>query len=246
MAGTLRDIAVTRETMRELDRIAIEEYGIPGLILMENAGIGCTRAAIELMTRTEKSRAVIFAGPGNNGGDGFVVARHLMNSGYETLVCHLAGSSGGTADLDTNRRIYENMDGLISIIEEGVSASAFIYDHVPDDVIIVDALFGTGLTKPLEGTALEIVRELSRTKTPKLAVDVPSGLCANTGKVLGACAQMEMTICLGLPKKGLFEEEGADLSGEVHWVDISLPRDLVDRALNNEALSKKGQSDEDS
>ncbi len=227
--------------MREIDRRAIEEYGIPSILLMENAGIAVMHEVIKILgTVLRKRRAVpmeiaIFTGKGNNGGDGFVAARHLFNRGHQTTVFFFQQPSEMKPDPLTNFRILEKMNVRLVNGSQGLDAKK-TKDVLANANVIVDAIFGTGLSKPVEDplkTAIELINE---SKLPVVAVDIPSGLHADTGEVMAVCVKAKVTVTLGLPKKGFILNQAERFTGKVIVADISIPQSLLNQI-------RKGQAD---
>jgi NAD(P)H-hydrate epimerase len=196
--------------MREIDRRAIEEYGVPSPALMENAGRAVADAvrALDPMRR----RVLLVCGRGNNGGDGFVAARHLANGGFEAMLLLAEGEPRGDAEL-----MARSARRMCAVVSSMLAVS-------PD--LIVDALYGTGLTRPVEGPARELIRRINGAQVPVVAVDVPSGLDADTGRVLGEAVRATVTVTMGLPKVGF--ERAAEYVGRLVVADIGIPRALLE------------------
>ncbi|MDD5085703.1 MAG: NAD(P)H-hydrate epimerase [Candidatus Omnitrophica bacterium] len=213
---------VTRKEMREIDREAIEKYKIPSLILMENAGL-CVAEAIE--TRKGVSIAVV-CGKGNNGGDGLVAARHLANHGYKVKVFLLTPKEAIKGDSSTNLAIWEAMGGPVSEVLEEKDMRSF-RSGLEGSSVIVDAIFGTGLEKEVTGFFRSVIDAINESRKAVVAVDIPSGLCADTGRVMGSAVRAAITVTLGLPKRGFRTNEGPKYCGEVKVADISLPASLI-------------------
>ncbi len=216
--------SVTRAEMVELDRKAIEDYGIPALVLMENAGLRSAESARKILRRVKGKSAAIFCGKGNNGGDGLVCARHLINQGYTVKICLLGKASEiGSDPVITNLNILKKMGADIREIP-GVND---LRKHKPDLAavhLIIDAIFGIGLAGPVRGypgRAITLVNSLGK---PVLSLDVPSGLDADTGLAAGPCVKASETITFGFPKKGLLCNDGPQYAGKVTVADIGLPR----------------------
>jgi NAD(P)H-hydrate epimerase len=223
---------LSREQVRELDRRAAEGFGIPGIVLMENAGRGCAELLMRL--NPTKQPVVILCGPGNNGGDGFVIARHLDNQGWPVDVQTVAknGNPDQPGDADVNFDI---------LFTSGIPFTQFHPDHFTQpqlDVIakrtkrpgwIVDALFGTGLTRPLGSPYADLVALVNASGNPVLAVDLPSGLDCDTGEPLGPTVRATHTATFVAPKKGFLNSKSKEWTGEVHVIDIGAPRILVDQ-----------------
>ncbi len=217
----------TAEQMQELDRKAIESYRIPGILLMENAGRGATEAILSYFPDLVSKRVVIIAGKGNNGGDGFVVARHLMHRGISVKVILLTDPKSLRGDAETNYHILYRMKGEIL-----PSPSTKDYQKVKKDVekadLLVDAIFGTGLDAEVRGYYREVMDHLNGLHKPIVAIDIPSGLNANTGKPLGTAIRATLTVTFGLPKLGLLLSPGTNYVGDLKIVDIGFPKSLVE------------------
>lgn len=218
---------VDSATMRGLDETAIKKYGIPGLALMENAGMGVAHI-IEREFGNLKGKGVsIFAGKGNNGGDGFVAARHLCNRGFKAAVYLLAKKTDVKGDAKTNLNIWEKMSGETRTI---VSAKD-IEKHksaIRHSALIVDAILGTGLSSEVKGIHKGMIDFINSLNKPVVAVDVPSGLDASNGRVLGSCVKAMVTATMAIPKIGLCVYPGADYAGRIEVVDIGIPQQLLE------------------
>ena len=214
--------------MKELDRRAQEEYGIPSLILMENAGIRASETAVKLLERRESKSVVIFCGPGNNAGDGFVTARHLINNDIKVKLFLLTKGTDFKGDALTNYLILKKMHAQIielSSLDYLMNASTAL----AKEGLIIDAIFGIGLNKDIEGFIAEVIQEINKTGVPVLALDVPSGLCATTGRIFKNCLKAHTTIAFGAAKSGFFKLHGQEMTGELIVADISLPKELLNR-----------------
>ncbi|MFI5217615.1 MAG: NAD(P)H-hydrate dehydratase [Candidatus Limnocylindria bacterium] len=204
------------DEMRALDRHTIETLGVPGELLMESAGRAVAEAALGLLT--PGTSVLVVCGRGNNGGDGLVAARHLYALGVPVRVALLGSAASLRGDAAASLRRAR----AAGVPIEGERWRA------PAAGVIVDAIFGTGLSRPVEGAAASSIRRIaaSRAASPEalrvLAVDLPSGLCADTGQVLGAAAPADMTLTLALPKPGLVLEPGRTLAGRVRVARIGI------------------------
>lgn len=223
--------AATRDKIRELDRIAIEEYGIPGAILMENAGRRCAEAAVEMLGDPEASRVLIVCGKGNNGGDGFVVARHLANRGAEAavlLMAEIADVLEAENEAALNLRIIRRMG--IPVRELGGAKEArTAIGEMGDCDLVVDALLGTGISGEVREPFRSAIEAVNALRAPVLAVDVPSGLDCDTGEPLGVAVRADRTVTFAVAKVG-FARPGADAyTGPVEVAEISIPRAEIER-----------------
>ncbi len=209
----------TREIIRELDRKTIEEYGVIGLLLMENAGRGVVRVVLDEFP--EAKQIAIFAGGGNNGGDGFVAARHLLSAGKEVITYLATDPDKISGDALTNFEALKKIGGKIVELKGDLSS----YERSD---LIIDALLGTGLESEVKGFYKRVIEFINSTSTPVVAVDLPSGLDCNTGQPLGVSVKAEATVTFVAPKLGLAVYPGAELAGRVFVVDITVPKFLED------------------
>lgn len=213
---------ITREEVSQIDGSAAEAFGIPTLVLMENAG----RSVADWLTRREGvgRRAVIVCGPGNNGGDGGVVARHLDGAGWDVTVIWLAKPSALSPLAAQQRGMLE----AARIRQEFLTQAVGAWDQrLAGADWVVDAIFGTGLSREVGGVHLDAIRALNCAKTRVVAVDIPSGLDANTGAVLGEAVRADATVTFVAPKLGFLAPGAKDYLGEVEVAPIGLPRALL-------------------
>ena len=216
----------TAEQMREFDRRAADEYCVPSIVLMENAGSSVFQEVVETLESVRGKRVAVVAGGGNNGGDGFVAARHLHDAGASVQVLLLADPQKVSGDARTNLDILTR-----SGIAIGVMPSLEDVREVLENCdLIIDAIFGTGLKGKVEGFAAEVIRLINSVPRPTLAVDIPSGLDANTGQVLGVCVQADITVTFALPKVGLVTYPGVKYVGRLVIADIGIPKKLLEEA----------------
>ena len=219
--------------IREVDQIAIDQFGVPGVVLMENAGSGCA----QIITSHWKTGSVVLCcGKGNNGGDGFVIARYLENAGWSVKVrlafppTEVRGdaaiflASVQKSGLDV-RTIQAPGDGVSA--DPTVVSWAEFQDELKSADLVIDALLGTGLTGSVRTPSLEIIEAINAAGRPVLAVDLPSGMDCNTGKPLGACVRATRTATMVAPKLGFENPECKALTGPVELVEIGLPRALI-------------------
>jgi len=218
---------VTAEEMKRLDRAAIEEYGIPGLVLMENAGRQVVEVIKQVLGNVRGKVVTVFVGKGNNGGDGFVTARHLLNMGVEVKVLALADLEEITGDAAVNLEIWRKMGQKIYSLHHGDGINIVRLILMNTD-LIVDAIYGTGFRGKMAEKVGRVVEVLNGSGKPIVAVDIPSGLEADTGRVNGPCIRATNTVTFALPKLGLILEPGADYAGELHVADISIPSVLIE------------------
>ncbi len=208
----------TAEQMRSLDQRAVHEFGTPSLLLMENAGRAVAERAVTRLDADGGKRVTVLCGSGNNGGDGFVVARHLHNRGY-AVECFLAADrERSKGDAKANLELAERF---------GVRLSGEIPDRLSADLII-DALLGAGFTGEPRDNMARLIQLGNDSGIPILAVDLPSGLNADTGQASKIVMRAVEAVTFGLPKVGLVSAIGRELAGEITVADISLPRALLD------------------
>ncbi|NWG04101.1 MAG: NAD(P)H-hydrate dehydratase [Syntrophaceae bacterium] len=217
----------TAEQMQELDRKAIETYRIPGVVLMENAGRGASEIICNTFSPIRQKKIAIIAGKGNNGGDGFVIARYLLNQGIFVKVYLLTDPKSLRGDAETNYHIFHRMKGdVISV------PSSKDYQKIKRDLekfdILVDGIFGTGLDAEVRGYYREVIDHLNTLQKPIVAIDIPSGLDANTGKPFGTAIRATLTVTFGLPKIGHLISPGLDYVGKIKVVDIGIPQRLIE------------------
>ncbi len=210
---------VTREEMREIDRLAVERHGILVETLMENAG----RAVAEVVAERISPACPVVAvcGKGNNGGDGFVVARLLADRGFAVEV--LAAEREYDPETATGRNWARALD------HEGIEFVGRLKQRPM--AAIVDALFGTGLSRDVTGRERDLIRDLNALDPrwfPVVAVDIPSGLDANTGRPLGVAVRATATVTMGLPKAGFRAPGAKAYLGELTVADIGFPRQLLE------------------
>jgi len=219
---------VTAEEMKKLDQAAIEDYKVPGLVLMENAGRQVVEVIRKILGSVRGKVVTVFVGKGNNGGDGFVIARHLLNMGAEVKVLALAELEEITGDAATNLDIWRKMGQKVYSLQHGDGINIVRLVLMNTD-LIVDAIYGTGFRGKMVEKTGRIVEVLNGSGKPIVAVDIPSGLEADTGKANGPCIRATHTVTFALPKLGLILEPGADYAGELHVADISIPTVLIEK-----------------
>lgn len=234
---------LSRDEVRSLDRRAIDGFGVPGLILMENAGRGCADliaglnpdlsapSACEKGPTRERKPVAIVCGPGNNGGDGFVIARHLDNRGWPVDVHVIAKNNREPTDADVNFDILFAAGIPYTQYHPGHFGGPqerFLAPRLARAGWVVDALFGTGLTRPLTPPYSTVVEAINAAGVPVLAVDLPSGLDCDTGDPLGPTVRATHTATFVAWKKGFLNPASRAWTGDIHVIDIGAPRKLVD------------------
>lgn len=215
---------VTAGQMREIDRRAIVDLKIPGMVLMENAGRGVARCAQRVLRGLGGTKVHVVAGRGNNGGDGFVVARHLQNWGFDAGVTLLAAASDLPGDAAANHRICAAM-GITIRERPDLTSPGSLREHLSGAHVVIDGILGTGITGEVHGPARAAIEALGGIPKERIvAIDIPSGIDSDTGQVLGTAVNAGHTVTFGLPKIGLYQYPGAGYAGEVIVQEISLPR----------------------
>ena len=219
---------ITPEKMREIDRRTQEEFDIPAAILMENAGRAVFQTAMEMLCDEQEKRVTVVCGRGNNGGDGFVAARHLMNNGIDVSIFLVADTKElkGEAKANYHRaeKVAETMGKVVEALNEK-NLSSFV-GKLGRTSLIIDGLFGTGLAREVGEPEKSIIQLINDSQKPVLAVDVPSGLDAANGSVLGVCIKANKTVTFARPKTGFIGNE--KYTGEMITADISIPTVLLD------------------
>lgn len=218
---------ISRERSRELDRRAVEDYGMTGVMLMENAGRG---TADVLCSQAIDGPVVIVCGRGNNGGDGFVIARHLDLRGYEVRVILLDEPATLRGDAALNYRVVENSQ--IPLVRWRLEMPAL---ELRDATWIVDAILGTGATESPREPYSTAIQQLNASGVPILAVDIPSGLDCETGTAGHPTIRAQLTCTFVAAKPGLLVKHATPFVGELHVVDIGAPRKLVEALVHSVA-----------
>jgi hydroxyethylthiazole kinase-like uncharacterized protein yjeF len=218
----------TSEEMRRIDRITIEKYGIPGTVLMERAGLSVVARIEDLLFQgTDKNKVrkiIVVCGGGNNGGDGFVIARELHNQGKDVEV-YLTVSPGS---LKSDAKINYYVARKFGVIIRPVSYLLKRYaSYVTRNCIIVDALLGTGLSKEVRASLADVIKKINKMSVPVVSVDIPSGISSDTGQIMGCAIKAQCTVTFGLPKRGHFLYPGAEYTGKLYVEEIGFPRTLL-------------------
>ena len=220
---------LTSAEIREIDRISTEKFGIAGVILMENAGMRVVEAIDARVDELEAQSVAILCGKGNNGGDGFVVARQLMQRGCFPAVFLFASPTNVTADARTNLDILSAI-GYPPVVIQNEEEWSRARSEILDADIVVDALLGTGLSKPVEGLLRKVVESV-RDDFPEamvVSIDLPSGCAADSADLAGPAVDADLTITLSAPKFCLVFPPAHEMAGEVVIADIGNPRELFD------------------
>lgn len=218
---------ITRNQAREIDQRALDEFGLPGAILMENAARGCVDVLQELGI---SGPVVVCCGRGNNGGDGFAMARRLDLLGYATKILSWSDPGSLRGDAALNYEIVRK-SGIPLVDCPGIDAASWLAPHLTGADWIVDALLGTGSQGPLRPPFLGVIRTLNGLPARRLAVDLPSGLDCDTGVPAEPTFRADHTCTFVAPKIGFRNPLAQPYLGTVHVLDIGAPRKLVEAVL---------------
>jgi NAD(P)H-hydrate epimerase len=219
-------ISLTRDQVRQVDRLAIEKYHIPGIVLMENAARGAADVALQMLGQRSNQNILILCGGGNNGGDGMAIARHLHNHAHNILIALCTDPNKYQGDALINWHIIEAMN-----LPRLPWDKAFDQMQSPD--LIIDAIFGTGLAESPRPPFSQIVERVLQIRRPILAIDLPSGLDCDTGSPLGVCIRAARTVTFVAPKIGFQNPQSRQFTGEVTVADIGCPTEAIDQAISN-------------
>ncbi len=207
----------TAEQVRRLDKCAIEDHGIPGMDLMELAGC---RVFEEAMLKFPKFRRwLVFCGGGNNGGDGYIVARLALEAGLDVVVCALKSMDSLSGDAATAASRWQ---------EAGGETRAWPVQDIEPYDLLVDALLGTGLDRSPAGHYADAIELMNQATAAVVAVDIPSGLNADTGQVMGKAAEADLTVTFIGRKRGLYTADGPDFAGSIRFSDLQTPDSVRD------------------
>ena len=216
-------IVMTRDEVRAFDTWAINTIGIPGVVLMENAGRSCAELVVDKLNDIPERKICIFCGTGNNGGDGYVIARHLLNHSIKVTVVVCGDRNKIKGDAKTNLDILEQMGQSVELLEPSDQKLASQVEHLSaGSGIIVDSLFGTGLRGKLSDEYKRLIESINACNNPVLAVDIPSGLDCDTGEPLGAVIRAAWTVTFVAVKKGFLDTNAAQYTGEVFIASIGI------------------------
>lgn len=215
---------ITAKEMQDIDGLAQEKFGIPSIILMENAGKEAARVALDMISGN--TDVVCICGKGNNGGDGLVCARHLINKGLNVGTFLLGSPNALKQDPKKNYEMLKNSGTKINILKNEQDFS-LLNNCLNKTHLIIDAIFGIGLTGKVKEPYKTIIDLINQSNRPVLAMDIPSGLDATTGKKLGNCIKASKTVTFAFPKTGFVKNDGPDCVGEVVVADISIPKALM-------------------
>jgi len=217
----MKEIILTKEEIYEIEKLTTEKYGISNLILMENAGRITADIVNEILREQGgKRKVIVFSGKGNNGGDGFVCARYLFNFDIDVDV-YFIGEENKLKQIS-----FTNLEILRKIGVEVVSIKEVNIEKIEIEKadVIVDGIFGIGLNSEVKGVEKQLIEEINKKKKLTVSIDIPSGLDANTGKILGKCINADVTVSFGFGKRGFYLNDGPGVTGEIKIVDIGFPK----------------------
>jgi hydroxyethylthiazole kinase-like uncharacterized protein yjeF len=226
---------VTAQQMRDMDRLTIESFGIPGIVLMESAARGAVDTLFRHFPDVRRMKVGIAAGRGNNGGDGFVIARYLAGAHVPLAVYLFSEKKRVRGDAAANLKLLDHMNVPVHEIPD-LAAFESCRGGMRDYDLWIDAMLGTGLAADVGGVLKEMIAFLNATQKPILAVDIPSGLDSDTGRPRGCCIQASVTATFGLPKIGHVVLPGSEFVGRLEVVDIGIPPVVVDEVRPNHHL----------
>jgi hydroxyethylthiazole kinase-like uncharacterized protein yjeF len=217
-------VVMNRDEVRAFDAWAISELGIPGVVLMENAGRSCAELIKKELAGAANPKVCIFCGTGNNGGDGYVIARHLLNSGFEVVVVVCGDRKKIKGDAKKNLDILEGMSQpteQLNLKDSDIPGQVETFSANAD--MLVDSLFGTGLSGQLSDEYKQLIKSINAQHCPILAVDIPSGLDCDTGKHLGVAIKANYTVTFVAVKKGFTSTNtAAPYTGEIFVASIGI------------------------
>ena len=217
-------IYATREEVRAFDRYCIEELGVPGIVLMENAGRQIAEVARAMLDRAEFRHCLVLAGRGNNGGDALVVARHMAIRGYMSEVILLGNRNEVRGDAATNLDVFQAMGGYIRGLDG--AADEVLRELAPTFQgadLIIDGLLGTGTQGEIREPYAAVIKAVNTAGRPVIAIDIPSGLDCDTGRPLGPTIRAAKTVTMAALKTGFRNPESRQYTGEVILADIGVP-----------------------
>ena len=220
------NLILTRDQIRRVDQLAVERYSICGLVLMENAG----RNAAEIIRNTygQTGRVFICCGPGNNGGDGCVIARHLHNAGWSVRLMITGDASSMTHDTKANFTIVEAMDIECRVVPDQEAQQAAV-ESIRSDEVVIDAILGTGFRGNVRSPTDSLIDAVNAApKRALVAIDVPSGLDCNTGVPSNATVCADLTVTFVAVKTGLVATQASPYVGRLEVADIGAPRELIE------------------
>ncbi|GAA0125506.1 hypothetical protein UT300019_14080 [Clostridium sp. CTA-19] len=223
---------VDSKKMREIDSYCINQLGISGMILMENAAIKIFNEVDEKLKEMSNSNIVIISGVGNNGGDGLALSRHLHLHNYNVEVFIVGNLNKASNDFKENFQIIKNINKLddnkigLNFINENTDLKQLQTLNYAD--VIIDGMFGTGLKRKITGVYESLILEVNKSVAYTIAIDIPSGINSDNGDVMGVAIKADETITLQLPKVGFLKENISEFCGNIKVVDIGIPKKVIE------------------
>lgn len=208
------------------DKLAIENYGIPSIVLMENAGRAVAHETLNILKGKRNASVSVVCGTGNNGGDGLVAARHLENAGIETHIFLIGKSVALKNDAAVNYKIFKK---LKHPIQETPIFNSILLKHITKSDVVIDAMFGVGVNRMLGEPYKSYIEGINQKSRFTISIDVPSGLDATTGEIYGSCIKAHTTVTFTFLKRGLIKGQGSKQSGKVIVADIGIPLKLKNK-----------------
>lgn len=218
-------LVVTAKEMADMDRKTIEEVGVPGMVLMENAGREIVAVIKQLLGDVSGKKVVVLCGKGNNGGDGYVVARYLTTMGAHMQILLFGEHNEAKGDAGRNLQILETLGQSVYEITSWEHDTVLAGAH-----LVVDALLGTGVEGPLKGRIGDAVAAINKADAPAVSIDLPTGMETDTGAVHGECVNATATVTMAFLKRGLLFSPAREHAGKVYVADIGIPRKVVDES----------------
>jgi NAD(P)H-hydrate epimerase len=217
-------LIMSRDEVRAFDSFAINTLGIPGVVLMENAGRSCAELIKDKLAGFHEPKVCIFCGMGNNGGDGYVIARHLLNSGFKVTLVICGDRNKIKGDAKINLDIVEGLSQPIEQLNlEGGDIASQVDTFATGADLLVDGLFGTGLKGQLNDEYQQLIESINGRNCPVLAIDIPSGLDCDTGEPLGTAIRADYTVTFVAVKKGFVSGDKAiPYTGEIYVASIGV------------------------
>lgn len=212
-----------QQTMQRLDQYTMEQLGLPGVVLMENAGNAVVQEILH--DYPKNARFLVLSGQGNNGGDGFVIARRLVDFGYNVLLCFIGKEEKLKGDAQIHYQVYKHRKLPLYHYRDGEEE---LLRYIRQADVIVDAMLGTGVSGKVRSPFAQIIEAVNESGKDVISVDVPSGLNSNTGEVANIAVKAKKTITFAMPKIGFFVGDGPKVIGEWKVADISVPDSIVE------------------
>jgi len=217
---------VTVKQIQKLDKIAIERYGVASLALMEIAGRCVTNEVLKVIGKKRRPNVFVICGLGNNAGDGFVIARHLINRDVNVKIMLIGRGSRLKQDALAN---YTILKRLRHPIQEFSQLNKNVVQDLKKADCVVDAIFGVGLNREVRDSFYSVIEAINQNAKKVLSVDTPSGLDGTTGKIYGICVKATRTVTFTFIKRGFLKNAGPKYTGKIIVVDIGIPKKLQER-----------------